>query len=309
MFVQGEIAESSLRYERKDSVAALKVSHVAIVVDGSNERAVDAAHAARDAFSDSPVATIDTFSSSGTRGRFVRGGPEKPDLILVFGGDRTLLKAVQGLWQHQVPFMGVAYGRVGALSNDPETFSLAALRRGAYRVHSFPLLRFQATDLRDGVIEGVAVNDIVLRGETQIPGSAHLRIWVNGERFIDELMGDGFLIATPLGSTAYNINAGGPVLDPALSVIGTTVITAAAPGMRKRIVHAPTARIAVEVLRSETQRVNLSFDSEAYAGVKNIEAWLEQKGVRLAFRRKMELLPHLERLERRLAKTPQAPSP
>jgi NAD+ kinase len=130
------------------------------------------------------------------------------DLIVALGGDGTILKALHASARTRTPVLGVAYGSLGALTTVPALELRAGLERfaaGDWRAQHLPALAISAAGAR----VGSAINDLVLaRGRgTQLV----LDVWVTGELYA-RVAGDGVVVATPLGSSAYSMAAGGPLL-------------------------------------------------------------------------------------------------
>jgi NAD+ kinase len=130
------------------------------------------------------------------------------DLIVALGGDGTILKALHVSSRTRTPVLGIGYGSLGALTTVPADELRAALDRfaaGDWRARELPALRVRADDAR--TIS--AINDVVVaRGRgTQLL----LDVYVNGELYV-RLAGDGAVVATAVGSSAYSMAAGGPLL-------------------------------------------------------------------------------------------------
>jgi NAD+ kinase len=130
------------------------------------------------------------------------------DLIAALGGDGTVLKALHAAHETETPVLGVAYGSLGALSAVPQSQLRSGLERFAasdWSAERLPALRLASAEGR----LASAINDIVILrgGGTQLILDVH----VEGELYT-RLAGDGVVVATPLGSSAYSMAAGGPVL-------------------------------------------------------------------------------------------------
>ena len=134
------------------------------------------------------------------------------DLCLVVGGDGTMLGIGRQLAQYKVPLIGINQGRLGFITDIPYGQYQATLQpmlAGAYEVDDRSLI--QARVMRDGlcVFSALAMNDVVVnRGATS--GMVELRVEVDGH-FVASQRADGLIIATPTGSTAYSLSAGGPL--------------------------------------------------------------------------------------------------
>jgi NAD+ kinase len=147
---------------------------------------------------------------------------EHVDLVLVLGGDGTLLAVADILGQRgrDVPILGVNFGSLGFLTEitRPELFTaLAAAIRGDVE-HDERMMLCGRTRAQSRV----ALNDIVLT-RTYLSRMVDLDVTV-GDQFVTSVRSDGLIIATPTGSTAYNLSAGGPVVHPAMDAIVLTPI-------------------------------------------------------------------------------------
>jgi NAD+ kinase len=144
------------------------------------------------------------------------------DLVLVLGGDGTLLAVADliGQMQQDVPILGVNFGSLGFLTEitRPELYtSLEAALAGTVEHDERMMLRGEV-----GGASYVALNDIVLT-RTALSRMIDLDVTV-GDQFVTSVRSDGLIIATPTGSTAYNLSAGGPVVHPAMDAMVLTPI-------------------------------------------------------------------------------------
>jgi NAD+ kinase len=167
------------------------------------------------------------------------------DFVLALGGDGTMLGALRVAAPHGIPVLGVNLGRLGYLAEvDGEHLeeALAAVAAGAFGTEQRLVLRVSW----DGE-ERVAYNDIVL-SRTPGQGQAALGLSVNGELLV-RYASSGVIVATPMGSTAYNFAAGGPIVSPKTRAI---IVTPDAPhGLFNRaVVLGDEERLGVEVLPS-----------------------------------------------------------
>jgi NAD+ kinase len=163
---------------------------------------------------------------------------EHADLVLVLGGDGTLLAVADILGQsgHDVPILGVNFGSLGFLTEitRPELFTaLAAAVRGDIE-HDERMMLCGRTRGESRV----ALNDIVFT-RTALSRMIDLDVTV-GDQFVTSVRSDGLIVATPTGSTAYNLSAGGPVVHPAMDAV---VLTPIAPHtLTHRPIVIPAAR-------------------------------------------------------------------
>ena len=185
------------------------------------------------------------------------------DLGLVVGGDGTMLGIGRKLAQHGVPLIGINQGRLGFITDIPyDNFSttLAPMLRGEYEEDHRSLM--QGRVMRDGhcVFDALAMNDVVVnRGASS--GMVELRVEVDGH-FVANQRADGLIIATPTGSTAYALSAGGPMLHP--SIPGWVMVPIAPHTLSNRpIVLANTKEIAIEIVAGKDASANFDMQSLA----------------------------------------------
>ncbi len=145
---------------------------------------------------------------------------ERCDLALVVGGDGTLLNAARALADHNVPLAGVNLGRLGFLtdiSHNNMIDCLSNILLGDYITEERFLLN--STVIRQGekLNEASAFNDVVIH-KWNVARMIELETYING-KLVNQQRSDGLIIATPTGSTAYALSAGGPIIDPTLNAL------------------------------------------------------------------------------------------
>lgn len=145
------------------------------------------------------------------------------DLCVTLGGDGTLLGAVPEAAARDVPVLGINRGKLGFLANYPAENAAAEFRavlRGEFQFSPRALLECADADDAGGSGAGaalapapaLALNDVAVSAENR-SGMSRLRVFHNGE-FVNSFLCDGLVVATPTGSTAYNLSAGGPLIEP-----------------------------------------------------------------------------------------------
>ena len=145
---------------------------------------------------------------------------ETIDLAVVVGGDGTMLHVARGLASYALPMIGINLGRLGFLTDlsaDRMHEGMDELLRGEFTVEERIMLQVQISNGRNNLNESIALNDVTLsKGNTgrMIEFDTH----VNSEP-VGRTRGDGVIISTPTGSTAYALSAGGPILHPLLPAI------------------------------------------------------------------------------------------
>ena len=199
----------------------------------------------------------------GLRTSDVEGIAVHCDLALVVGGDGTMLSFGRRLAATGVPLIGINQGRLGFITDialDGYQATLTPMLEGLYEVDQRPLMH--AKVWRDGVcvFDALAMNDVVVnRGATS--GMVELRVEVDGH-FVANQRADGLIIASPTGSTAYALSAGGPVLHPALS--GWALVPIAPHTLSNRpIVLADPGEIAIELVAGRDASANFDMQSLA----------------------------------------------
>jgi NAD+ kinase len=187
------------------------------------------------------------------------------DLVVVLGGDGTLLSVADciGAARVDVPILGVNFGGLGFLTEAtlPELYpSLEAALSGRTRVEERLMLR--ATTMRRGVElpEHMALNDVVITKAARAR-MTDLSVSV-GDEFVTRVKADGLIVATPTGSTAYNLAAGGPIVQP---VVDAIVLTPIAPHMltNRPIVIPAASLVRVQPLMAERDELYVTFDGQA----------------------------------------------
>jgi len=193
----------------------------------------------------------------------VAGVGKHCDLALVVGGDGTMLGIGRQLAQFGVPLVGINQGRLGFITDIAfEDFqaALEPMLRGEFEEDRRWMM--QAQVVRDGrcVFSATAMNDVVVnRGATS--GMVELRVEVDG-RFVANQRADGLIIASPTGSTAYALSAGGPLLHP--SIPGWVLVPIAPHTLSNRpIVLSDAGEITVEIVAGRDASANFDMQSLA----------------------------------------------
>ena len=185
------------------------------------------------------------------------------DLAVVVGGDGTMLGFAREMARYGVPLLGINQGRLGFITDIPiERWreSLAPVLAGDYEVE--PRAMLEGAVLRDGesIFSGLALNDVVVsRGGTA--GMVELKIEV-GEQFVANMRADGLIVASPTGSTAYALSAGGPILHP--SIAGWLLVPIAPHTLSNRPIVLPDlGEVSLEILAGRDASVNFDMQSLA----------------------------------------------
>jgi len=187
--------------------------------------------------------------------------PPLVDAIIVLGGDGTLLSMARLVEGRTIPIIGVNLGGLGFLTEvtlDAIYTTLDKLFKGEFVPD--PRLILKANVYRQGerVAQSYCLNDTVVSKGTQAR-MIKLEIFINGQ-FVTSLRGDGLIIATPTGSTAYSLSAGGPILNPAVEAL---ILTPICPHtLTNRPVVIPAAAKIEVILKSKDEGTMVTFDGQ-----------------------------------------------
>jgi len=179
------------------------------------------------------------------------------DVIVALGGDGFMLETMHRFIANGVPIYGMNRGTVGFLLNRYSADTLPERLRKAQIVRLHPLI--MTAETRDGVRHyALAINEVSLHRETR--QAAKLRIKVDGKVRLEELICDGLLVATPAGSTAYNLSAHGPIIPVGSGVMALTPVSAFRPRRWRSALLPHKALVSIEVLEQEKRPVSAVAD-------------------------------------------------
>ena len=183
--------------------------------------------------------------------------PAEADIIVALGGDGFMLETLHRYLDRHVPIYGMHRGTVGFLMNEFRPDGLLERLARAQPVTLHPL-EMIAHSKAGSVHTALAINEVSLLREAR--QAAKIRISVDGIVRLDELMGDGVLVATPVGSTAYNLSAHGPIIPLAGGVLALTPISAFRPRRWRGALLPNGAKVAFEILEADKRPVSASAD-------------------------------------------------
>lgn len=193
--------------------------------------------------------------------RFSRLDRELPtaDGVICFGGDGTILHMAKAATRHGIPILGVNIGTMGFMAEleSTELSKLSCLASGEYTIDKRMMLDVTVHRDRDIIFHDICLNDAVIT-KGAVARIAHLEVKCDGVQVM-ECGGDGIIVATPTGSTAYSLSAGGPIVEPeAHSILITPVC---AHDVASRCIVASDKRvITVGLTRSARRNAFLSVD-------------------------------------------------
>ena len=185
------------------------------------------------------------------------------DLAVVVGGDGTMLGIARELARHDIPLVGINQGRLGFITDVPVgqyRDTLGAMLDGEFEEEHRSML--EGGVWRDGerIFEGLSMNDVVVsRGATA--SMVELKIDI-GNEFVANLRADGLIVASPTGSTAYALSAGGPILHPGIA--GWVLVPIASHTLSNRPIVLPDlGEIRIEIVAGRDASANFDMQSLA----------------------------------------------
>jgi NAD+ kinase len=201
--------------------------------------------------------------------RYGTTAPETADVVVALGGDGLMLETIHRMLDHKLPVYGMNCGSVGFLMND---FALDDLPARIARAMSNELhpLRMHAVTMTGAVEEALAFNEVSLL--RQLRQAAKIRITVDGKIRMPELIGDGVLISTPAGSTAYNLSAYGPIVPLSANLLPLTAIAAFRPRHWRGALLPSSSEVVFEILEPEKRPVSAVADSTEVRRVISVAA-------------------------------------
>jgi NAD+ kinase len=200
---------------------------------------------------------------------------ESADLAVVIGGDGTMLAAARQLARHRIPLIGVNQGRVGFMTDighDDMLAGVGAVLEGRYSIEERAVLDAEVFRGARSMLKTVALNEAVV-GKGAQGRLIEFQLSIDGE-FVYKLRGDGVIVATPTGSTAYALSAQGPILHPAVPALALVPLNP----------HTLSAR-PVSISDKSTVEITLVGALDAKAHFDGFESFDMEEGDRLALRR------------------------
>lgn len=203
----------------------------------------------------------------------------RADLAIVLGGDGTMLNIARTLAPHDVPLVGVNQGRLGFLTDvsmDTMLQTIGAMLDGEYLVESRMLLKADVCSGDTTVYSSLAFNDVAVHRGTK-GGMIEFEVRLDGQ-FVYSQRSDGLIVATPTGSTAYALSAGGPIIHPGLQLITLVPVCPHTLSNRPIVIGAESC---VEILMHETDGSRVHFDSHSHVDLRQNDRVLVRRAPHL----------------------------
>lgn len=201
------------------------------------------------------------------RGRYGEVDAGDADVIVALGGDGLMLQMLHENIQGGAPIYGMNCGSVGFLMNEYREDGLLE-RLAAAEVNVIHPLRMTAVDAEGKRHEALAINEVSLYRQRY--QAAKLKISIDGRERMSELICDGVLVATPAGSTAYNLSAHGPIIPITAKLLALTPISPFRPRRWRGALLPDTASVRVEVLESEKRPVSAVADHREFRSIEEV---------------------------------------
>ena len=225
------------------------------------------------AFVASPAPEAQEAAAALTR-RYDSTAPDDADVIVALGGDGLMLQTLRRFLDSGTPIYGMHRGTVGFLMNDYSAEDLPARLEAAVATLIHPL-RMTAVDVAGNRHNAAAINEVSLFRQGY--QAAKLRILVDGTVRMSELISDGALIATPAGSTAYNLSAHGPIIPLGASLLALTPLSPFRPRRWRGALLPDRAEVRFEVLESDRRAVAAVADHMEFRDVASVSVRLDRE--------------------------------
>lgn len=194
--------------------------------------------------------------------------PEDADVIVVLGGDGMMLNALHKFHDLGKPLYGMNLGTLGFLLNGYKLGDLPARIGAAVPVEIHPL-RMNVTNIHGEEFTKIGFNEIALFRQTHM--TAKIRIHVNGTQRLDEMTGDGVILATPMGSTAYNSSAGGAIVPLDANLLPLTPISPFRPRKWAGALLNNTSEVHFEIIDAEERGVSATADNQEVRDIASVK--------------------------------------
>lgn len=196
--------------------------------------------------------------------------PLEAEIIVALGGDGFMLEMLHRFIDLEIPIYGMNLGTVGFLLNEyvPDDLEARLGRASAVELYA---LRMRATTADGNSVDGLAINEVSVFRETR--QAAALSIEIDGVNRLPELVCDGIMVATPAGSTAYNLSAHGPIIPLGSNILALTPISAFRPRRWRGALLGSHTRFRIRVLNPNKRPVSAVADFTEVRDVVSVDVW------------------------------------
>lgn len=200
--------------------------------------------------------------------------PEDADVVIALGGDGLMLQTLHRFMNADKPIYGMNRGSVGFLMNEFRVDTLRERLSGSVVTAVHPLI-MTVVDAAGETHTARAINEVSLLRQTY--QAAKLRISIDGKVRLEELICDGVMVATPAGSTAYNLSAHGPILPIHAPLLALTPISAFRPRSWRGALMPNRVTVVIDVLEAEKRPVSAAADHNEIRGVAKVSVREDHK--------------------------------
>ena len=190
------------------------------------------------------------------------------DTIIAIGGDGMLLKALRNSIKNGLPVFGINRGNIGFLMNENSFENLNERVLNSEVVEMSPL-KMIVKNINNETLDALAINEVSLLRQTH--QAAHLKIFIDKKERLKELVCDGIITSTPIGSTAYNLSAHGPILPLNANILALTPISSFRPRRWKGALLSEEANLKIEVMDYKRRPVSATADNFEVINIKHIK--------------------------------------
>lgn len=206
--------------------------------------------------------------------RYGNADPNAADVIVALGGDGLMLQTLHKFMNSGKPIYGMHRGTIGFLMNEYDDRNLIERVAAAHDTVIHPLV-MRARDGRGQVQERRAINEVSLF--RQAAQAARLRILIDGEERLAEMVADGVLVATPAGSTAYNLSVQGPIIPINASLLALTPISPFRPRRWRGALLPDKAKVTIEVLEADKRPVAAVADHDEVRSIRSVDISMDHE--------------------------------
>ena len=200
--------------------------------------------------------------------RYGHVNPDEADIVIALGGDGLMLQSLHRFMDRDVPIYGMNLGSIGFLMNEFDEQGLQERLRNAEQSCIHPL-HMRALDTSGAVHEALAINEVSLLRQTH--QTAKLGISIDGFERMRELICDGVLVATPAGSTAYNLSAHGPILPINAPLLALTPLSPFRPRRWRGALLPQHAVVTIDIQSPERRPVSATADTKEIRHAARVE--------------------------------------
>ena len=199
--------------------------------------------------------------------RYTQNAIEDADVIVALGGDGQMLSCLKESIEYEIPVFGINCGHVGFLMNEDKKTDLVERISKAEAAPIHPIL-MHATKFNGQTQEALAINEISMLRQTH--NAAHCQITINDKIELEQLVCDGVMIATPAGSTAYNLSAHGPIIPIGAELLALTPISPFRPRRWRGALLPASSTVNIKVLSHEFRPQSVTADNLEVRDIKEV---------------------------------------